>query len=194
MRRPRSRSAKSCRTAFTTAEATTAVARIDSGAAPTPRRIDSVMGSSLGERKKAEPPGALLQTAATQTLSGPALPLSSPPTKWGPAPRADPRVPVTNADSPSRRATRCYSAASNCCSRSSSVAASRSSSSERNSGNGPASPSSSGGSDASTKRSASGNQPDPSRRRSASLAVNRRWNGTLHRRPRGTPLIGELCW
>ena len=42
------------------------------------------MGGFLsGEREKAEPPGALLQTAAIQTLHGPALPLGSAPTKMG---------------------------------------------------------------------------------------------------------------
>jgi hypothetical protein len=52
MRWPRSRSVKSCRAAVTIAEATTAVARIESGAALEPLRRDSVMGGCLSESGK----------------------------------------------------------------------------------------------------------------------------------------------
>src|SRR5206468_6633098 len=48
MRRLRSRSVKSCRAALTTAEATTAVARMESGAAAAPPARDSVMAGFLG--------------------------------------------------------------------------------------------------------------------------------------------------
>ena len=42
------------------------------------------MGGFLRESgEKTEPPGALLQTAAIQTIPGPALPLGSSPTKMG---------------------------------------------------------------------------------------------------------------
>src|SRR5262249_59898919 len=61
MQRPRSRSVKSCRAALTTAEATTAVARIESGAALAPPTKDSVMGDFSGEREWAEPRGTLLR-------------------------------------------------------------------------------------------------------------------------------------
>src|SRR5215831_18465395 len=83
MRRPRSTSVKSCRAALTIAEATTAVARIENGAALAPPAKDSVMGDFSGEREWAEPRGALLNSAATQTLPGPALPLESSPIKMG---------------------------------------------------------------------------------------------------------------
>ena len=73
-RRPRSRSVKSWRAALTTAEATTAVARIESGTAAPPMR-DSVMGgisrrAGMGRAARRSP-----KTAAAQTLPGPALPL-----------------------------------------------------------------------------------------------------------------------
>ena len=51
------------------------------------------MGDFSGEREWAEPPGALLKTAATQTLPGPALPLESSPIKMGT--RAVRRSPYT---------------------------------------------------------------------------------------------------
>src|SRR5215831_14329178 len=49
MRRPRSMSVKSCRAALTIAEATTAVAHIESGAPLAPPAKDSVMGDFLSE-------------------------------------------------------------------------------------------------------------------------------------------------
>src|ERR1700761_9774709 len=77
MGRPSSSSVKSCRAALTTEEATTAVARMDNGAALAPSRRNWGMGDLSEERKWAEPPGALLKTARLKTLPGPALPLWS---------------------------------------------------------------------------------------------------------------------
>ena len=55
---------------------------------------------SFGEREWAEPPGALLKTAAAQTLPGPALPLGSSPTKMGTGAERRPPLSVTNAGRP----------------------------------------------------------------------------------------------
>ena len=73
-RRPRSRSVKSWRAALTTAEATTAVARIGSGTAA-PSMRDSVMGGISRRAGLGRAARRSLKTAAAQTLPGPALPL-----------------------------------------------------------------------------------------------------------------------
>src|SRR6201987_1037142 len=73
-RRPRSRSVKSWRAALTTAEATTAVARIGSGTA-VPSMRDSVMGEISRRAGTGRAARRALKTAARQTLPGPALPL-----------------------------------------------------------------------------------------------------------------------
>src|ERR1700757_2566925 len=75
MRRPCSRSVKSCRAALTIADATTAVARIESGAALAPPARDSVMRGSFGERGMGRTARHSPDTAAAQTLPGPPLPL-----------------------------------------------------------------------------------------------------------------------
>src|SRR4029077_12008138 len=51
--------------------------------------------------KWAEPPGALLETAATQTLPGPALPLRPPPTKMATGAACRP-LAATNMGRPTR--------------------------------------------------------------------------------------------
>src|SRR6516165_3069845 len=64
------------------------------------RREIRSWGDVSGEREWTEPPGALLNSAATQTLPGPALPLASSPTKMGTgAARRSPRT-ETNAGRP----------------------------------------------------------------------------------------------
>src|ERR1700757_2734065 len=73
-RRPRSRSVKSWRAALTTAEATTAVARIGSGTA-VPSMRDSVMGEVSRRAGLGRAARRSLRTAAAQALPGPALPL-----------------------------------------------------------------------------------------------------------------------
>ncbi len=76
MRRPRSRSVKSCRAALTTAEATTAVARIESGAAAEPPRRDSVMTGFLGRDGTGRTARHSPKTATAQILPGPPLALN----------------------------------------------------------------------------------------------------------------------
>jgi len=76
MRRLRSRSVKSCRAALIAADATTAVARIESGAALAPPTKDSVMGgffrrAGMGRtaRRSPEPPRLKPFTAPLFLLS-----------------------------------------------------------------------------------------------------------------------------
>ena len=105
MRRPCSSSVKSRRAALTIAEATAAVARYESGAALAPPAKDSVMGDFSGEREWAEPRGALLNSAAAQTLAGPLFLLDLQQQKWGPALHAGPHPSLQTRDELSRPAT-----------------------------------------------------------------------------------------
>src|SRR6202000_1735224 len=85
---PSSSSVKSCRAALTTEEATTAVARMENGAALARSRRDWVMGDHSGEREWAEPPGALLKTAqlkpfpARLFLFGPRMKMGTGAARW----------------------------------------------------------------------------------------------------------------
>src|SRR5262249_1868973 len=71
-----SSSVKSCRAALTIAEATAAVARIESGAALAPPMRDSVMRDVFRRGgKRAEPPGALLTPPRLKPFPAPLFPL-----------------------------------------------------------------------------------------------------------------------
>src|SRR6516225_11412587 len=74
-RRPCSSSVKSCRAALTIADATAAVARIESGAALAPPTRDSVMRDVFRRAGKGRTARHSPDTAAAQTLPGPTLPL-----------------------------------------------------------------------------------------------------------------------
>src|SRR5207237_4675656 len=75
IRRPCSRSVKSCCAALTIADATTAVACIESGAALAPPTRDSVMRGVFRRAGKGRTARHSPDTAAAPTLPGPPLPL-----------------------------------------------------------------------------------------------------------------------
>src|SRR6516162_4215236 len=105
MRRPRSRSAKSCRAALITAEATTAVARIESGAALAPPARDSVMGGFLSESGNGPNRAALSSTPRRlKPFPAPLFLLGLHQQKWGPALHAGPHPLLQKPDDRSRPA------------------------------------------------------------------------------------------
>jgi hypothetical protein len=135
------------------------------------RKVQSWQDAS-GEQERVEPSGALLRPRRLKPFR-PASPSQAQHEKGTGVARRPPRRAERSKPS---RDTLHFAASS--CGRSSSLTPSRSSSSARNSGSGPASPSCSCADVTSTRRSGSGNQPESSRRRSASLAISAffRWS------------------